>query len=114
MRQSFSAVGLLAFIVGVQVGCTTPANTATSGVTRDAASPQPNGTMAIQRPGTATQYRAVCIEKEAHGGNEYVLTSWLDSKDKADELANYHSEFKYKGHRTRIDTRVKSARATPK
>jgi hypothetical protein len=59
------------------------------------------------------EYRAVCTEKAMHGGTEYVLSKWLEIKDQALELGNYHGQFKEKGHRIRIDERVKPAKTTP-
>jgi len=44
---------------------------------------------------------------QSTGKNEYVLSKWFDSRDKANELGQYHGDFKYKGHRWRIDERVK-------
>ena len=61
--------------------------------------------------GEQRQYRSVCIEKDQHGGTEYVLSRWLESKEKANEFGQYHGDFKYKGHRWRIDERVKPERA---
>ena len=115
MRQSCSAACLFVLIAGGLSGCSSTDTTATSGVRRDSntASAHADGATSDQSLGTQYEYRAVCLEKEAHGGNEYVLTRWLDTKAKAGEFANYHAEFKYKGHRTRIDTRVKPARQTP-
>jgi hypothetical protein len=115
MRQSRPAACLFLLIVGVLTGCSSTDHTATAGGTRDSnmASPQADGATADHSLAAQIQYRARCLEKEAHGGKEYVLTSWLDTKAKAEEFANYHSEFKYKGHRTRIDTRVKPAPAIP-
>lgn len=52
------------------------------------------------------QYRAVCTEKEAHGGNEYVLTRWLDSEEKVLPYSREH-ERKNKGHIVRIETRAR-------
>lgn len=56
------------------------------------------------------QYRAVCTEKEAHGGNEQILTRWLDSRDKAEAYGKEHGDFKYKGHRRKIEKRAKPER----
>jgi hypothetical protein len=57
--------------------------------------------------GKVREYRAVCQEKEAHGGNEQVLSRWLMERDKAVALGQYHGDFKEKGHRWRIEERVK-------
>jgi len=75
---------------------------------------QTNGVYVEPKPGEGVpghQYRAVCIEKEAHAGNVQVLSKWSDSRDKAYELGNYHSDFKDKGHRWTIEERVKSETA---
>jgi hypothetical protein len=55
------------------------------------------------------QFRAVCAEKAAHGGNEQVLSRWLDERDKAVALGEYHANFKDKGHRWRLEERAKPA-----
>jgi hypothetical protein len=36
-----------------------------------------------------------------------VLSKWLDEKGKAVALGEYHSNFKDKGHRWRLEERVK-------
>jgi hypothetical protein len=59
------------------------------------------------------QYRAICTEKASHGGNEYVLSRWLDTRDKALALGEYHSNFKEKGHRVRYEERIRSQQTTP-
>lgn len=64
--------------------------------------------------GEQRQYRSVCIENDEHGGTAYVLSRWLDSREKANELGQYHGDFKYKGHRWRIDERVKPERSKRK
>ena len=53
------------------------------------------------------QYRAVCLETAAHGGNKQVLSRWLDAKDKAVALGDYHGNFKDKGHRVIYEERVR-------
>ena len=58
------------------------------------------------------QYRAVCLEKASHGGNEYVLSRWLDVRDKAFALGQYHGDFKEKGHRWRLEERVRPQQST--
>jgi len=105
MLKSMLVICLSAFLIGVFLGCKTAdrADTAKS-------SDQANGTNGDPKPGDGVeghQYRAVCIEKEAHGGNEQVLSRWLDSREKAYELGNYHSDFKENGHRWKIEDRVK-------
>jgi hypothetical protein len=102
MRKPFFVAGLLVLLMGAFIGCQSGGNT------QDAAnaSMQTNGANA-ETKSDGKQYRAVCIEKDQHGGNEYVLSKWMDEKDKADALGQYHGDFKYKGHRWRIDERVK-------
>jgi hypothetical protein len=52
------------------------------------------------------QYMAVCTTTEAHEGNEYVLTKWLDSKYKAEVYGREHSR-KRKGHEVVYRERAK-------
>jgi len=59
------------------------------------------------------EYRAVCTEKVLHGGNEYVLSRWLETRDQARSIGDYHGGFKYKGHQIRIEERVKRKKVTP-
>ncbi len=107
MCKSFSFAFLFALMIGVLIGCQS------TGKNEAANSPQANGASVESKPGEQRQYRAVCIEKAEHGGNEYVLSKWFDSRDKANELGQYHGDFKYKGHRWRIDERVKPEQAQP-
>ncbi|MGH7456751.1 MAG: hypothetical protein ACRENG_35710 [bacterium] len=108
MRKSFFVACLFFLMIGVLIGCqSTGKNEAAN------SAPQTNGASVESKPGEQHQYRAVCIEKAEHGGNEYVLSKWFDSRDKANELGQYHGDFKYKGHRWRIDERVKPEQAKP-
>jgi hypothetical protein len=59
------------------------------------------------------EYRAVCTKKELHAGNEYVLTTWLETRQMAKQIGDYHGELKYKGHIVRIEERVKPKRVVP-
>ena len=88
MRGSFWLVCLSALTIGFSLGCKAAATVDTSTAGK--------------------QFRAVCSEKAAHGGNEQVLSRWLDEKDKAVALGEYHSNFKDKGHRVRIEERLKA------
>lgn len=54
------------------------------------------------------QYMAVCTETREHGGQEYALTAWLDSRDAANEAAKEH-ERATRGHRWTLKTRQKPA-----
>ena len=108
MRKPFLMPKLTVLIVSAFLGCSaadkteeTNHSSAQGGAAQ--AGPQSEG----------KQYRAVCIEKDQHGGNEYVLSKWFDSAEKADEIGKYHGDFKYKGHRWRIDERVKSEAPQP-
>jgi hypothetical protein len=56
------------------------------------------------------EYRAVCTQKELHAGNEYVLSTWLETRKMAKQIGDHHSEIKYKGHIVRIEERVKPKR----
>ena len=107
MRLSLSAIWLLLFAIVRLMGCGPADKTAEV----DNSSSQSH--VAAARADTSKdqrQYRAVCLEKEAHGGNEYVLSRWLDDKDKAFALGQYHGDFKDKGHRWRLEERVKPKR----
>ena len=83
MRRSFTFACLIALTIGISVGCRAAATVETSS--------------------EGKQFRAVCSEKAMHGGNEQVLSKWLDEKDKAVALGEYHSNFKDKGHRWRLE-----------
>lgn len=108
MRKSFLFVCSLSLLVGMLIGCTAKEKTEGSG----GSSLPANGT-AAQPVSDGKQYRALCVEKAEHGGNEYVLSKWMDSREKADELGKYHGDFKYKGHAWRIEERVKPEKAKP-
>lgn len=104
MRKPFYLAFLLALMLGVFLGCSS------SEKTEEAAQPSVSANGASVAPaaeGKQMQYRAVCIEKQAHAGNEYVLSKWLDDKEKANSFGQYHGDFKEKGHRWRVDERVK-------
>jgi hypothetical protein len=89
MRRSFLVVCLSALTMGIAIGCKAAATVDTSSAGK--------------------QFRAVCSEKAMHGGNEQVLSKWLDAKEKAVALGEYHSNFKDKGHRWRLEERMKPA-----
>jgi hypothetical protein len=92
-------------MVGVYIGCTAPDKKDASTVTEK--SSLQTSAAHVEQKTEGKQYRAVCIEKEGHAGNEQVLSTWLDSKDEATRIAQYHVDFKYKGHRWRLEERVK-------
>ena len=87
MRRPFLLVFLSAAAIGIAAGCKAAATVDTSSAGK--------------------QFRAVCSEKTMHGGNEQVLSKWLDEKEKAVALGEYHSNFKDKGHRWRLEERAK-------
>jgi hypothetical protein len=89
MRPSLSFVCLSVLALTVCIGCQAAATVYTSS--------------------EGKQFRAVCAEKAAHGGNEQVLSRWLDERDKAVALGEYHANFKDKGHRWRLEERAKPA-----
>ena len=103
MRMSVAAVCVAALILGVSVGCSATGKAAATPAA-DSASAQGDG---------IHEYRAVCIQKNLHDGNEYVLSSWLPTREAAKAIGDYHGEFKYKGHLIRIDERVKRKKTTP-
>jgi hypothetical protein len=107
MCKTFSITAVLVLISSAFVGCN-----ATDKEEATKSSLQPNAANTEAKSDEKQhQYRSVCMDKEAHGGNEYVLSRWLDSRDKANELGQYHGDFKYKGHRWRIDERAKAERS---
>ncbi len=109
MRKLFSVTCLFILIAGIYIGCQAPEKKDASTVTgeKPKASLQTSADNVGQKPeGKQHKYRAVCIEKEEHGGNEYVLSKWLDSREQANNFGQYHGDFKYKGHRWRIEERV--------
>lgn len=101
MVKSFTLACLFLLALVAFSGCGSAAST-------------PGADAAHERPsdGIPRQYRAVCIDKDKHPAvnGEYVLTAWLDSRKEAEGIARYHTEWKAKGHRMRIDVRVKPER----
>ncbi len=71
------------------------------------------GSAGSSKPAEEKQYRGVCLDKEAHGDNAYVLTKWLDSEDKVLIYSREH-ERKNKGHVTKIEERVKPEKVPEK
>lgn len=109
MRKLFSVTCLFVLIVGVFMGCkdTDKKDAATVTGEKTKSSLQTSAThVEPKQEGKQYQYRAVCISKEEHGGNEQVLSTWLDSREEAKSIGLYHGEFKYKGHNWRIEERV--------
>jgi hypothetical protein len=99
---------LFVLLIGVLAGCqSTGKNEAAN------SSPQANGASVASKSGEQHQYRAVCLQKEAHRGNNQVRSKWLDEKEKAEALGKYHTDFKDKGHRMVIEERVKPEQAQP-
>ena len=102
MRTSFSVACAFAIVIGTCIGCnaTDKEESTKSSLQASAAQIEPNTEKAQYL------YMAVCITKEAHEGNEYVLTKWLDSKDKALMYGREHGR-KRKGHVIVYRTRAK-------
>lgn len=98
MRRLFS-ICLFALVVIVFVGCQ--------------AANEEGAKSANTVEGVEYEYRAVCTQKEAHGGNEQVLTRWVDSKEKAADYGREHGDFKYNGHVWRLERRVKPTQDQP-
>lgn len=106
MRKQLAFFSLIVLLIGAIMGCQSSsengtANTSAQSDTAQIASP----------PGVQYQYRAVCLDKESHGGNVQVLSKWLDEREKAEALGQYHGDFKNKGHQWQIEQRVKPANA---
>lgn len=90
-------------LAAILAGCSPgPSREATTSSAQTPATSLPLDTAAGER-----QYRAVCLDARSHGGNEQVLTRWLDTRAKAKEIGDYHADFKYKGHSVRIEERVR-------
>jgi hypothetical protein len=101
MRKSFFVNCLLIPLIAVLIGCK-----ATDKTEETTTSSQTNTANVEPKPeGQQIQYMAVCTDT-SHGGNEYVLTKWLDSKDKALVYGREH-ERKRKGHVVKYNERVK-------
>ncbi len=101
MCKSFSITCLFVLLIAAFIGCNATDKTeeaAYSSLQTKAANAEPK---AEQK-----QYQAVCITKEEHDGNEYILTKWLDSKEKAHMYGGEHSR-KRKGHNVIYRERVK-------
>ena len=102
MRTSSSVACAAVLILGIfSSGCSSSEKTAA------AAGKSPDQGDGIH------EYRAVCTEKALHNGDEHVLTKWLEIRDQAKAIGNYHSEFKNKGHQIRIEERIKPKKVTP-
>ena len=107
MRKSSSVIYLFVLLIGVFIGCK-----ATDKTEETTQSSQTNTANAEPKPeGQQIQYMAVCTNKEVHG-NDYVLSKWLASKDKARVYGREH-EMKNKGHIVKYNERVNPERAQP-
>ena len=100
MCKSFSINWLFILLIGAFVGC----NSADKTQEATNSPLQTNAANAASQP--QHQYMAVCMTKEEHDGNEYILTKWLDSKNKALMYGREHSR-KRKGHNVVYKERVK-------
>lgn len=107
MRKSYLVSCWFALILGLVIGCQSAdkqeAAASSQAVESGAAYSEPQPGPGIE----GYQYRAVCIEKEAHGGTPYVLSRWLSDRGKAFALGKYHTDHKEKGHRWILEERVK-------
>jgi len=66
----------------------------------------PSVSAASDSANAAMQYMAVCTTKAEHGGNEYILTKWLDDKPKAEVFGREHL-MKKKAHYVIYKTRMR-------
>lgn len=106
MRKQLAFFCLIVLLIAAIMGCQSSSQDETTGTAA------PSDTTSIaSSPGVQQQYRAVCLAKEAHGGNEQVLSKWLDEREKAEALGKYHGDFKNMGHQWKIEMRVKPANA---
>jgi hypothetical protein len=107
MRTSWPVACAAVLILGLfSSGCSATGKTAPSAATEDGSNSSAQGD-------GIHQYRAVCTEKALHDGNEYVLSKWLETRDQAKGIGDYHGWFKYKGHQIRIEERVNPKKVTP-
>jgi hypothetical protein len=106
MRTSWPVACAAVVIAAVFSGGCGGTDRASAAAPQDAARSMPQGD-------GVHQYRAVCTEKALHDGNEYVLTRWLDTRDEARTIGDYHGYFKYRGHEVRIEERTKPNKTTP-
>lgn len=102
MCKSFSAACLVALTMCMLVGCNA------AGKDKAAKSSLPADAVQLERkPGEEhIQYMAVCTTKQSHEGYEYILTKWLDSKDKAMVYGKEHARKKI-GHVVVYNERMK-------
>ncbi len=109
MRKSLALACVLALMIFGMTACQSGSKTDSStSIEEDSATPAPSvQSKTAETAEVQYQYRAVCIQKEAHGGNNQILTRWLDSKERAEAYGQYHGDHKYKGHRWIIEERVK-------
>ena len=97
MRTSLAVACAAVLILGLFTsGCSAGSKAAPSAATE-------NGSNLSAQGDGIHQYRAVCTEKALHDGNEYVLSTWLETREQAKTVGDYHGEFKYKGHQVRIE-----------
>ena len=101
MIKLFSMNGLLILLVGTVLSCQTSDSAEGSAGASDL-----KKATAADATAETMQYQAVCISKSEHEGNEYILTKWLDSKDKALVYGREHAR-KKKGHDVIYRERVK-------
>jgi hypothetical protein len=107
MCKSFSLACLLVVLIVAFIGCSA------TDKTEEATQSSPEAKAANVEPETEQkQYQAVCVSKEAHEGNEYILTKWLDDKDKALMYGREHSR-KKKGHDVIYRERIKPSQNLP-
>jgi hypothetical protein len=102
MRKPFAFACFSVLLVGVLISCKATDKTPEA-ATSSALS---NAAKAVQEEKPQYQYMAVCMTKEEHGDNEYILTRWLDSKDRAEIYGGEHV-MKRKGHEVIYKERAK-------
>jgi hypothetical protein len=107
MFKLFSSVCLLVVLIVAFIGCSATDKTEETTQSSTEAKAANGGQKAEQK-----QYQAVCVTKEEHEGNEYILTKWLDDKDKALMYGQEHSR-KRKGHNVIYRERIKPDQNLP-
>jgi hypothetical protein len=101
MRKSFPLAYLLALMLGILI-----IDCSSSSKDDAANSSSQANTGNVEPKSDGQQYQAVCTDTQAHGGNDYVLTKWVDSKYKAEIYGKEH-ERKNKGHVVKYNERAK-------
>ena len=109
MCKSSSINCLLVLLIGAFIGCNSTSKTEEPATKSSVETKMANAT---KPEGGQKQYQAVCITKDQHDGNEYILTKWLDSEVKAHMYGGEHQR-KKKAHNVIYRERIKPSEESP-